>query len=155
MHAVLAMVTTAVQSMSAFEHTDSAFRADAPPLTPTEPALAFVRAPREGLRAPARQDDSANAANGRRLFIGRGAEPAIAGGKVRRAAEDRLMPIQRRRPQGDVGRSPRMHFTLRRGLRESFPGRLSLRRRYPGPLRLRSALLRRSRPWLRSETLRG
>src|SRR6202163_4073699 len=110
MHAVLAMVTTAVQSMWAFEHTDSAFRSDSPPLSPTEPALAFVRAPREGLRATARQDDSADAPNCRRLFIGRGAEPAIAGGEVRRAAEDRLMPIQRRRPQGDVGRSPRMHF---------------------------------------------
>src|SRR5712664_562992 len=34
-----AMVATAVQSMSAFEHTDAAFTADTPPLRPTEPTL--------------------------------------------------------------------------------------------------------------------
>jgi hypothetical protein len=34
-HAVFTMVTTAVESMPAFQHTDAAFAADAPPLSPT------------------------------------------------------------------------------------------------------------------------
>ena len=56
MHAVGAMVATASQSMSSFEHTDAAFAADAPALAATEPALAFVRAPRRRIsgRAAAR-----------------------------------------------------------------------------------------------------
>ena len=102
-HAIFAMVATAIESVSAFEHTDAAFTADAPPLPPTEPALALVRAPRRRLRATPRQDDSADAAIGRRLFIGRRAEAAIAGRQIRCAAEDRHVAIQGRGPQRHIG----------------------------------------------------
>ena len=47
------------------------------------------------------------------LFVGRRAEAAIAGREIRRAAEDRLMSIQGRRPQRDVRRSPRVHLVGR------------------------------------------
>src|SRR5258706_12639360 len=102
-HAVFTMVATAVESVSAFEHTDAAFAADAPPLTPTEPALAFVRVPRRRLRATTRQYDSADATVRRRLFIGRRAEAAIAGRQIRCAAEDGVVPIQGGGPQRHVG----------------------------------------------------
>ncbi len=108
MHAVCAMVATAVQSMLAFEHTDAAFTADTSPLRPTEPTLVFMRAPRGRLGAAPRQDDASDTASGRRLFIGRRAEAPIAGGQVTRPTEDRLMPIQRRCPQRDVGGPRRM-----------------------------------------------
>jgi hypothetical protein len=76
------MIATAVKSMAAFEHTDPAFTADAPPLSPTEPALPFVRAPRGRPGATTRQHDSADTALGRRPFGGRRAEAAIAGGEI-------------------------------------------------------------------------
>src|SRR5258706_8329773 len=101
-HAIFAMVATAVESVSAFEHTDAAFAADAPPLTPTEPALALVRVPRLGLLAAPRQYDPADAAVRRGLFIGRRAETAIAGRQIRCAAEDVLMPIQGGGPQRHI-----------------------------------------------------
>ena len=69
-HAVFAMVATAVESVSAFEHTDAAFTADAPPLSATEPALAFVGVPRRRLRATTRQHHAADTAIRRRLFVG-------------------------------------------------------------------------------------
>ena len=47
------------------------------------------------------------------MFIASGGESAIASGQIRRAAEDRVMPIQRRRSQGDVRRSPPVHFVHR------------------------------------------
>ena len=52
-HAVGAMVATAAQAMTSFEHTDAAFAADAPALPATEPSLPFMRAPRRRLRAAA------------------------------------------------------------------------------------------------------
>jgi hypothetical protein len=64
------MVATAVESMSAFQHTDAPFAADAPPLSPTEPALVFVRAPSGRLRATTRQHHSADAAVRRGVFVG-------------------------------------------------------------------------------------
>src|SRR4051812_7566519 len=97
------MVTTAVESMSAFQHTDPAFAADAPPLSPTEPALMFVRAPRRRFRTTTRQHHSADTAIRRGLFVGRRAEAAIAGRKIRGASEDGLVAIQRGGPQRDVG----------------------------------------------------
>src|SRR5258708_11851583 len=112
-HAVDAMIATAAQAMATFEHTDATFTADAPPLPATEPALTFERAPRWRLRATARQHHATDAAAGRGLFIGRGAEAPIAGGEIRGAAEDHLMPIHRRRPPGDVGRSSRMELLRR------------------------------------------
>ena len=99
MHARFAMIPTAVESVSTFEHTDQAFRADAPPLAATEPALAFVRAPRRRLRPTTRQYHSADAAARRGLFVGRRAEAPIAGGEIWCASEDRLVPIQCRGPQ--------------------------------------------------------
>jgi hypothetical protein len=108
-HAVFAMVATAVESVSTFEHTDAAFTADAPPLTPTEPALAFVGVPRRRLRATTRQHDSADAAIRRRLFVGRRAEAAIPRREIRGASEDPQVPIQGGGPQGHVGRS--FHWT--------------------------------------------
>src|SRR3989442_1040850 len=101
------MIATVVESMSTFEHTDAAFAPDAPALPPTEPALMFMRAPRRRLRPAPRQDHPSHATINRRLLVRRRAETAIASGQIRRAAEDGLMPIQRRRPQRDVRRSLR------------------------------------------------
>lgn len=58
---------------------------------------------RRRLRATPGQDDSADAAVGRRLFIGRRAETAIAGRQIRCAAEDRHVAIQGRGPQRHIG----------------------------------------------------
>ena len=112
-HPFFAMVATAVESVSAFEHTDAAFTADAPPLPATEPALAFIRASRGRFGAAPRQDHTSDATVDGGFFIASGCESAITGGQIRRAAEDRLMAIQRRRPQGDVGRSSRMDLVRR------------------------------------------
>src|ERR1700680_112090 len=103
-HAVDAMVATAAKAMATFEHTDAAFAPDAPALAAAEPVLALIGTPRGRLGTATRQDHASDTAVGGGLFVGRRAEGAIAGGQIRRAAEDRLMPIQRRRPQGDVGR---------------------------------------------------
>jgi hypothetical protein len=73
------MVATAVESVPSFQDADPSFGADAPSLASAEPALAFVRAPRGRLRATPWEHD---AADRRSLFVGRGAEPAIAGGEV-------------------------------------------------------------------------
>src|ERR1700731_4818370 len=77
-HAVFATVTTAVQSMSAFHHTDAALAADAPPLSPTEQALTFEGAPRRRLRATTWQDHAADAAVGRCPLIRRRAETPLS-----------------------------------------------------------------------------
>src|SRR2546425_4150206 len=116
MHAVLAMVATAVESMAAFEHADPAFTADAPALPAAEPTLTLERPARGRLRPATRQDHATDTTVRRRLFIGRGAETAIARGEVRCAAEDRLMSIQRHRPQGDIGRSLRVPVVARNDL---------------------------------------
>ena len=60
-----------------------------------------------------RQDHPPHAAVEGRLFIARRAEAAIAGRDVRRAAEDRLMPVQGRRPQRDVGGPRGVHLVRR------------------------------------------
>src|SRR5665213_1430092 len=110
MHAVETVIPTTAQPMSPFEHTDPTFAPDAPALPSAEPALVFIRAPRRRLGAAPMQDHASDTAVGGGLFVGRRGESAIAGGQIRRAAKDRLMAIQRRRPQGDVGRSRRMYF---------------------------------------------
>ena len=110
MHAVDAMIATASESMSPFDHTDAPFATDAAALAASKPRLAFIRTPGRRFRPAPRQNHSADAAVGRRLFIRGGAEAAIAGGEMRRAAEDGLVPIQCRGPQGDIGRSSRMHL---------------------------------------------
>ena len=88
------MVATAPQAMSSFEHTDAAFASDAPALAAAEPALTLIGAPRRRLGAATRQDHASDTAVNRRLFVAGRAEAAIASGQIRRAAEDRLMPIQ-------------------------------------------------------------
>src|SRR4029453_17871062 len=120
MHAVFTMVATAVESMSALEYTDSAFRADAPPLPATEPALALKRLSCRRLRAAAWQDHASNTAIDRRLFIGRGAETTVARGQIWRAAKERLMAIQRGCPQGHISRSPGMDVVARNDLMLGF-----------------------------------
>ena len=107
------MIATAVESMSSFQDADATFRADAPPLPATEPALAFIGPPRRRLWAAPRQDHASNAAIDRRLFIGRGAETTVARGQIWRAAKDRLMSIQRGRPQGHISGSPGMDVIAR------------------------------------------
>jgi hypothetical protein len=52
-----------------------------------------------GLGAAPRQDHASHAAVNRRLFVTGRAEAAVARGQIRRAAEDRRMPIQ---PRDDV-----------------------------------------------------
>src|SRR2546425_7350711 len=108
MHAVDAMIATAAQAMATFEHTDATFASDTPALTAAEPVLTLIGAPRRRLGAAPRQDHASDPAVGGSLFVGRRAEPAIAGGEIRCAIEDRLMAIQRRCPQRDIGRPPRM-----------------------------------------------
>ena len=108
MHPVVPMVATAVESVSAFEHTDPAFTTDAPLLSPSEPALAFVCAPRGRFRATTRQHHAADAAVSRRPFVGRRAEAAITGREIRCASEDHLVSIQGRGPQRDVSGSLRV-----------------------------------------------
>src|SRR5438874_1672724 len=110
MHAVDAMVATTTQAVTTFEHTDAPFAPDAPALPAAEPALTFMGTPRRRLGAGPRQDHTSYAAVNRRLFIASRAETTVACGQIRRAAEDRLMPIQRRGPQRGVGRSPRGKF---------------------------------------------
>ena len=105
-----AMVATASQSMPSFDHADAPFAADAPALPAPKPALPFIRASRRRLRPAPRQDDASHAAVGGRLFVGRGAEAAIAGRQIRRAAEDRLMAVQGRRPQRHIRGAPRVHL---------------------------------------------
>src|SRR5215203_775680 len=104
------MVATAAQAMSTFEHTDSAFAPDAPALPAPEPALPLMGTPRRRLGAALRQDHAAHATVHRRLFVTGGAEAAVARGQVWRTAKNHLMPIQRRGPQRDVGRSRRMNL---------------------------------------------
>src|SRR5438270_6184636 len=113
MHAVFTMVATAVESVSTFEHTNTAFTANAPSLPATEPALPFIRASRGRLRTSPRQDHPSDATVDRGLFITSGCESAVTGGQVRRVAEDGLMAIQRGRPQRDVGWSRRVHVVPR------------------------------------------
>jgi len=84
-YALDAMVATAAQAMATFEHTDAAFRADAPPLAATEPALVFIRAARRRFRASARQDHTSNATLDGGSFITSGCESPITGGQVRRS----------------------------------------------------------------------
>ena len=108
-HAVDTMVATAAQAVSTFEHTDATFAPDAPALPAAEPALAFIGAPRWRLGAGPRQDHASHAAVNRRLLVAGRAEAAVARGQIRRAAEDRLMSIQRWGPQRDVGRPRRMN----------------------------------------------
>ena len=111
------MIATAVESMSSFQDADTAFTADAPALSPTEPALVFVGAPRGRLLPLSRQNHAPDTPFSGGPFVGRRAEAAIACGQVRCAAEDRLMPIERRRPQGDFP-LPSSHAT-----RPLFPSR--------------------------------
>ena len=116
MHAVFTMVATAVESVPAFEHTDAAFTADAPALPATEPALAFIRASRGRLRTSPRQDHPSDATVGGGLFIARGCESTITGGQVRRATDDRAMPIERGRPQRGICRARGVHLVARNDL---------------------------------------
>src|ERR1019366_1083420 len=93
-HAVVPMVATASQSMPTCEHTDASFTADTPALASTEPALMLIRAARGRFRAAPRQDHASHATINRGLFMLRRAEAAIAGRAIRRAPEDRLVPVQ-------------------------------------------------------------
>src|SRR6266545_971735 len=103
------MVTTAVESKSAFQHNDAPFAAGAPPLSPTQPALVFICASRGRLRTTTRQHHAVDTAVRRGVFVRRRAETAIAGREIRRSAEDCLVAIQRGGPQGDVGWSLRVN----------------------------------------------
>ena len=96
-HAVGAMVATATESMSTFEHTDAAFAADAPALSATEPALAFIRAPRRRLRAAPRQAPPVGRRGRRRLFVGAELKPRSPAARSGARPKIVLMPIQRRR----------------------------------------------------------
>src|SRR5437588_11859883 len=116
MHAVFTMVATAVESVSTFEHTNTAFTANAPSLPATEPALPFIRASRGRLRSSPRQDHPSDAAVDRGLFIPSGCESAVTGGQVRRVADDGLMAFRRGHPQRAVCKSRRMHVVTRAGL---------------------------------------
>ena len=81
--AVRAMISTASQTMSSLEHTDSAFAPDTPALTAAEPTLSFVRAPRRGFPSRSRQNHSSDTAYQRRVFVFRGSKAAIGGGQIR------------------------------------------------------------------------
>ena len=107
MHAVDAVIATASETMSPFDHADAPFAADAPALATPKPPVAFIRAPGRGFRPSSWEDDPAHAAIRGGLFVGGGAEAAIAGREMRRSAEG-LVPIQGRSPQRDVGWSPGM-----------------------------------------------
>src|SRR5262249_9091532 len=45
----------------------------------------------------------------RRLFVGGRTEAAIGSGHIRCAAKHRLMPVERRRPQGHIGQTLGVH----------------------------------------------
>jgi hypothetical protein len=77
-------------------------------LAATEPVLALIGPPRRRLRAATRQDHASDTPSRGGLFVGRRAEPAITSGQIRCTTEDRLMLIQRRCLQGDVGGPRRM-----------------------------------------------
>ena len=112
-HAVDAMVATATQAVTTFEHTDATFAPDAPALAAAEPVLPLIGTPRRRLGAATRQDHASNTASGGGLFVGRRAEAAIARGQIRRAGEDRLVAIQRGGPQRHVGRAFRVDVVRR------------------------------------------
>ena len=57
---------------------------------------------------PTRQDHASDTAVSGGPFVGRRTEAAITGGQIRSTTEDRLMSIQRRCPQRDVGWPRRM-----------------------------------------------
>ena len=128
MHAVEAMIPTAAQSMSTFEHTDPAFTPDAPPLAAAEPALAFMGAPRGRFRAAMRQDHPAYAAVGGGPFVGGRTEAAIAGREIRRAVEDRLVSVQGRRQalQALAGTIVRMPACVPHAVDATAPARMLL-----------------------------
>src|SRR5258708_4295497 len=88
-HAIDAMVATAAQTMTTFEHTDATFAPDAPALPATEPALTFMGAPRRRFGAGPRQDHASHAAVHRRLFVAGRAEPPVARGQIRRGGPRR------------------------------------------------------------------
>ena len=94
MHPVDAMIATASESMAPFDHADAPFTADTPALAAPEPGLPFVGPSARGLRPAPGEHDASHAAIGGRLFVGRGAEAAIARRQMRRAAEDGVVPIQ-------------------------------------------------------------
>ena len=75
------------------------------------------------LRATTRQRHAADTAVRRGLFVGRRAKAAITGREIRGASEDRLMPIQSRRPQGHIGWSLRVDIVRRDDLMFRFLNR--------------------------------
>lgn len=99
--------------MPPLDHTDPTFTADTPSLSPAKPSLAFIRAARRGLPPGARQDHASHAAADRGLFIRRRGKPSIASGDGGRPIKDDDVPIQRRRPQRDIWRTPLVHLVRR------------------------------------------
>src|SRR5688572_8753063 len=104
------MVATAVKAMASFQDADAAFRADAPSLPATEPALPFIGVPRRRLRTRPRQYHPTHTTINGGLFIGGRAEAAIRDRQIRCATKQGVVPNERRLPQGDVRRAPRMHL---------------------------------------------
>jgi hypothetical protein len=108
-HAVCVSIETSSQTMPSFDHTDASFAADTPALSAPEPALPLVDAPSWCFPPRPGQDDPSHPAGDRRLFVLRRRESPIAGRELRRTVEDRDVAIQRRRPQGRVGRTTVVH----------------------------------------------
>ena len=146
--AVRAMIPTASQAMPSLEHTDTAFAADAPALSAAKPPLSLIGAPRRGFPTGPRQHDAADAARQRRVFIlGRG-EAAVRRREIRRAAEDRHVPIERGCPQRHISGSCRVDFVRRDDLMLGFLNCHELAefcglRNFAFPDRLRCAAQRR------------
>ena len=126
MHAVVAMVATAVESVS-FEHTDPAFTANAPSLPATEPALAFIRASRRRLRTSPRQDHPSDASVDRG-FSSAANEQAATDRGVRRVV------LPRRGPKSPARRAYERQRWFRRGQRwrVGCEGRISVIKRRHG-----------------------
>src|SRR5262249_54450976 len=94
--------------MSSFEHTDSPFAANPPPLSASEPTLPFVCASCGCFPSGSRQDDATNTAHEGRLFISGRGKAAIRSGELWCAVKDLDVAIKARRPQRHVRRSGRM-----------------------------------------------
>src|SRR5262245_4153596 len=94
LHAILPMVVTAVQVMSAFQPADTSFDAGPPVTTTPKPPLALIGAPRRGLATSLGQHDATHAALFGDLLIRRCRDLAIGYQQVRCASELADMVVQ-------------------------------------------------------------
>ncbi len=99
MHACIAFIEAAAQSVASLEHADATFAADAPSLSFAKPALLLPLAARRALGSQIGNRDPCDSQLLRRLFVGSGEKSSVGGHHARNHAESLLMQFNRRRQQ--------------------------------------------------------